>query len=293
MRKLDRSTRLAWRDTRRDVGTAVTTRGEMSRGSAEDVAAAATGRLTEALRVLEEYGKTIDVQFATAIETLRYATYTLEKELRRYVDVRDLWGRVRLYVLVTESLCNGPWLEIAEAALRGGADALQLREKHLSDAELLTRARKLVALCGSYDAICVINDRPDVARLAGAHGVHVGQDDLDVASVRRMVGGGMLVGKSTHTIEQARAATAEGPDYLAVGPMYASDTKPQNHIAGPETLRAVADACDVPLVAIGGVTESTLLDVLDAGAGCVCVCRAVIAADDPRGAAERLKRLLS
>ncbi len=289
---LDHAALLAGRDTPGDVGTAVTTDAEMVRGSAEDVALAAAARLTEALRTLEEYGKVIAVDFARRIETLRYAAYDLEQRVALRTGVRRRFASVGLYVLLTESLCSGPWLETAEAVLRGGADAIQLREKGLSDAELLTRARALVELCRRHEALCIVNDRPDVARLARADGVHVGQDDFDVASARRVVGPTRIVGKSTHTLEQARRAFGEEPDYVAVGPMFDSATKPQDHIAGPETLRAVAAETSLPLAAIGGITPDRVPAVVEAGASCLCVCAAIISNPQPKESAAAFKRAL-
>jgi thiamine-phosphate pyrophosphorylase len=134
---------------------------------------------------------------------------------------------VRLYVLVTAALCRRDWLETAAAAVRGGAGCVQLREKGLGDAELVERARRLRALTREHNALLAVNDRPDIARLAAADIVHVGQDDLAVGEVRRIAGTGILVGKSTHTVAQLEAALAEEPDYVAVGPMYQSATKPQ------------------------------------------------------------------
>jgi thiamine-phosphate pyrophosphorylase len=198
-----------------------------------------------------------------------------------------------LYVVLTEALCRRDWYETAEAALHGGATCLQLREKHLSDAELLQRGRRLRKLTAERDALLVINDRPDVARLCRADGVHLGQDDLPVAEARRIGGAQLLVGKSTHTPQQFDAALAEEPDYLAVGPMFDSATKPQDHIAGVRTLAAVAGRTQFPLVGIGGITAANAVAVIQAGASCVCVCSAVIGAEDPGAAAAEILQSLS
>jgi thiamine-phosphate pyrophosphorylase len=194
----------------------------------------------------------------------------------------------RLYVLLTEALCRGPWLEVAAAALRGGAGCIQLREKQLDGGELLRRAQALRRLTAEHGALLAINDRPDIARLADADIVHVGQDDLSVHAVRRIAGAKILVGKSTHTAAQFDAALAEEPDYLAVGPMFQSGTKPQAHIAGMETLAAVRERTTLPLVAIGGITAENAGEVFRAGANCIAVCNAVIAARDVEAAARAM-----
>ena len=199
------------------------------------------------------------------------------------------FGTVKLYVLLTEALCRGDWHETAEAALAGGACAIQLREKQLTDVELLDRARRIRKLCERHEALLIINDRPDIALAAGAHGVHLGLDDLPVSEARRILGDECIIGVSTHTVEQAKAALADMPDYVAVGPMFASHTKPQDHIAGPETLVAVRRLTSLPLVAIGGITPENAAQCVSADA--LAVCRAVISVDDvPAATRELLER---
>jgi thiamine-phosphate pyrophosphorylase len=160
-----------------------------------------------------------------------------------------------------------------------------LREKGLDGAELLRRARELRELTKQHGVLLAINDRPDIARLCGADIVHVGQGDLAVREVRRVAGAQTLVGKSTHTVAQFEAARTEEPDYLAVGPMFDSTTKPQEHIAGLATLRVARGMTELPLVAIGGIAADTAADVYGAGANVVAVCREVIASVDPEAAA--------
>ncbi|MFO0974281.1 MAG: thiamine phosphate synthase [Phycisphaerae bacterium] len=204
----------------------------------------------------------------------------------------------RLHVLVTAALCRRAWDETAEQALRGGADVVQLREKDLPDGELLARAVRLVALARSHSALAIVNDRPDIARLADADGVHVGQTDLPAAAARAVVGAARLVGVSTHTREQVRAALADRPDYVAVGPMFSSQTKPRAETAGPELAAAAlselgaADLHDLPLVAIGGVALERVAELRRAGVRCVAVCQAVIGAGDPAAACAALRAAL-
>ena len=193
---------------------------------------------------------------------------------------------VKLYVLLTEALCHGDWYETAEAALAGGACAIQLREKQLTDIELLDRARRIRELCERHEALLIINDRPDIALAVGAHGVHLGQEDASVSEARRILGDECIIGVSTHTVEQAKAAVAGLPDYIAVGPMFASHTKPQDHIAGPETLSAVRSLTSLPLVAIGGITLENAAQC--APADVLAVCSAVISVDDVASATREL-----
>ena len=280
---------LAARDIVSDVGRDLKTAGELQRSSTDDVARAAFGRMSEAARVLGEYGKLVSPPVAAAAEALRYRTYELEQRIILRGTLRQRFRAVRLYVLLTEALCRGPWLETAAAAIRGGAGCLQLREKNLADGELLTRARRLRELTTAHGVLLALNDRPDIARLAQADIVHVGQDDLSVQDVRRIAGASILVGKSTHTPAQFEAALAEEPDYLAVGPMFPSDTKPQEHIAGPHTLAAARARTALPLVAIGGITGLKIAEIVASGANCVAACAAVIGAENVRAAAADLR----
>lgn len=283
---------LAARDIVGDVGREVKTPEELRRAATEDVVRAAFGRISEALRVVSEYGKLVTPAAAEAAETLRYRVYELEQRVVLRGTLRARFRATRLYVLITEALCRGPWLDTARAAIRGGAGCVQLREKGLDSRELLHRARELRELTAAHDVLLAINDRPDIAKLAGADIVHVGQGDLGIRDVRRIAGGGILVGKSTHTAQQFAAALSEEPDYLAVGPMFPSETKPQEHVAGPETLEAVRPKTDLPLVAIGGITPENVAQVIAGGADCVAVCAAVVSAEDPEAAARGLRTLL-
>lgn len=278
---------LAARDAAGDVGRTAKTAGELRRDSSEAVLAASFARLGESLRVLGEFGKLaappdasrpdgalaeVAPPLAALAEDLRYRAYELEQRLRSRGALRGRFRRVRLYVIITAELCRDDWLVTAEGALRGGAGCLQLREKALPDAELLRRAKALRAACDRHGALLVINDRPDIAALAAADGVHLGQDDLPVAQARRVVGGRLLIGKSTHTSAQVAAALDEQPDYIAVGPVFQSPTKPQDHVAGTALVRYAAGRTELPVVAIGGLMAQVAGEVIAAGASCLCVC---------------------
>jgi thiamine-phosphate pyrophosphorylase len=276
---------LASRDVGADVGRGRTTPQERARGGAAQVVGAAFGRLTEALRSIAEYGKLLNGAISAVAEALRFRAYELEQRVMLRADPRRRFRAAPLYVLITESECRGDWLALAERIATASPIIFQLREKALPDVELLRRAARLRELTLKHGGLLVINDRPDIARLVGADGVHVGQDDLAVRDARSVAGGRMLVGKSTHTLEQVDAAIAENPDYIAVGPMYASATKPQAHIPGPALLAAAAARTSIPLVAIGGITPQRAAGLFEAGANSVCVCAAVAGAHEPAAAA--------
>ncbi len=281
------------RDTPADVGTTITTDGEQSRADLADVVTAAGKRLGEALRAIEEYLKTISPADAARVESIRYRFYDVEHRLAFTLrPAANRFAHVRLYVLITAALCKRPWLETAEAAILGGADCLQLREKDLDGDELLARAVQLTHLCRRHGVLCIINDRPDIAALCGADGVHVGQGDLPARDVRRLLGRDKIVGVSTHEIGQARQAVLDGADYLGVGPFFRSPTKPRDFTAGPAYARQVAAEIRLPAVAIAGITEANVDEVLATGLRAVAVTSAVLASDDPRAAAESLRKKL-
>ncbi len=206
---------------------------------------------------------------------------------------RERLGRARLY-FVTDSLDCGPRLrELLAAALEGGVDMVQLRDKHAGDTELLRASAVFRAACDEHDALFWLNDRPDLAPRAGADGVHVGQDDAPVDRVRAEVGPEVLVGLSTHSPAQLDAALAAGADQLSVGPVYATPTKEGRPATGLGFVgHAAAKAAGSPWFAIGGVDATTIGAVVRAGAERVVVVRAIRDSADPRGSARELRAAL-
>jgi thiamine-phosphate pyrophosphorylase len=174
-------------------------------------------------------------------------------------------------------------------ALGGGVDVLQLREKDASDDEILAAAARFRDLCREHDALFVVNDRPDLAIAAGADGVHVGQDDEAVAAVRARVGSELLIGLSTHSAEQLAAGLETDADYICVGPVYATPTKPDYPAVGLDLVRHAATAVTRPWFAIGGIDGTNVTEVAAAGARRVAVVRAIRDAPEPRAAAAGLR----
>lgn len=277
------------RDVSHDVGTSISTATESARADLHAVVAANSRRVPEALRAIEEASKTIDPAIGAAVEATRYDYYSIEQRILSTLRPVDRFASVRLYVLITESVCKRPWLEAAEQALQGGADCLQLREKSLDGAELLARARKLVDLCRAHRALCIINDRADVALLSRADGVHVGQADLPCREARKIVGVDGIVGVSTHELPQARQAQLDGADYIGVGPVFRSPTKPREFVAGLDYAREASRAVSIPTVGIAGITPDNVRDVIATGVRAIAVTACVVASDDVRAAARQLK----
>lgn len=197
---------------------------------------------------------------------------------------------LRVYVITDRSFRGRTHEDVARAALQGGATALQLRDKHAGGRELVRWARRLRELARASGALFVVNDRVDVALAAEADGAHVGDEDLPVADARRLLGPHRVVGASAGTVEEALRAQEQGADYLGVGPVFPTATKPDAGDAiGPEGLRRIASAVRIPVVAIGGITPENAAEAVWAGAVGVAVISAVAAADDMVQATRRLR----
>jgi thiamine-phosphate pyrophosphorylase len=179
---------------------------------------------------------------------------------------------------------------VLEAALRGGVDVVQLRDKRLPDDELFEAAKVYRQACAAHGALFVLNDRPDLAAACGADGVHVGQSDASVAAARAAVGDDRLVGLSIET--EAQLDAIAGADYLGVGAVFATPTKTDSVAGGAELVRAAAARVTIPWFAIGGIDLSNVADVVAAGAPGVAVVRAIRDADDPEAAAHALRAAL-
>lgn len=200
----------------------------------------------------------------------------------------------QLYVIVDRQACGARSLAaIAEAAIQGGADVIQLRDKASSDFALAKAAEELLGLTRPAGIPLIVNDRVGVAKTVDADGVHVGQDDWPIARVREVVGGNFIVGKSTHTPEQAMAAYQEGADYIGFGPIFSTPTKPDYPSIGTAAIRQVTAQVGIPVVCIGGIDLANVDTVLAEGARCVAVVRAVCCAEDPKKAAASLKQRLA
>jgi thiamine-phosphate pyrophosphorylase len=315
--------RHASRDTLGDVGTEVSTASETSRGDAHDVCAASIKRAEQSLRSIEEYAKLIAVSVGRQAESLRYRLYTLERVIDIGRSSRQLLANVNLCVLVDGQDSPAKFQELVDKLVAARVGMIQLRDKRLNDRELVARAHMLVhrtrrqppALPGvlpgdggsdsneppaepGADALAqvatlaIINDRADIAAAVHADGVHLGQKDLTVKDARQIVGTRMLIGISTHNIEQARTAVLDGANYLGAGPTFPSSTKSFEDFAGLHYLRQVAAEIRLPAFAIGGISPKNVGVVMAAGISRIAVGAAVTAAEKPACAAKKLLDML-
>jgi thiamine-phosphate pyrophosphorylase len=200
---------------------------------------------------------------------------------------REWLRRARLYLVCDARPGGREPEEVLRPALQSGVDVVQLREKAGDDGEIVRAGRVFRRLCDAYDALFIVNDRPELAIACAADGVHIGQDDAPAAEVRRMMGSDALIGLSTHSQAQVDAAT--GVDYFCVGPVYATPTKPDYEPVGLELVRYASARASVPFFAIGGIDPGNVGDVVQAGAERVVVVRAIRDAPDAGAAARALR----
>ena len=202
------------------------------------------------------------------------------RQLRLYAVTDRAWVRD------TEGLLR----QVAEA-IDGGAGIVQLREKHLGQADFLAEAERFVALCREKGAVSIINDDVEIAAQVGADGVHVGQEDLEAGRARQVLGPDKLIGVSAHSVAEALAAQAAGADYLGVGAAFVTGTKTDARPISRETIRAITAAVDIPVVAIGGISRDNILELRNCGLDGVAVVSALFAQADVKAAAAELLRL--
>ena len=290
--QLPASKLLAARDTLHDVGTQSETSAEYHRASVNEVVCAAFKRVQEASRTLEEYSNVVDASLSYRFEQLRYQLYTIEKSVLRTESAGRQLQELRLYLVISSGQCEQGFETVVKESLEAGVRIIQLREKSLSDREQVHQARQLRKWTSEADCLLIINDRPDIAVLSEADGVHVGQDELTVQDARSIVGPDRLVGVSTHSIEQARQAVLDGADYLGVGPTFPGTTKSFTEFPGLKLVSDVASEIRLPWFAIGGIDSRNIHDVMTAGAERIAVSGAICRSATPGDVTRSLVKAL-
>ncbi|MGD1853477.1 MAG: thiamine phosphate synthase [Leptolyngbyaceae cyanobacterium] len=265
------------RDTPGDPGTGLTHPQEEQRDTLQTVVQVNCCRVQEALRVLEEYGKLHSIEMASGAKQMRYQLYSLESKLLGHT-VRQQLAKAHTYLVTSP---HERLVEIVEASLQGGIDIVQYREKSADDEVRLDLASKLKTLCHRYNALFIVNDRVDIAAAVGADGVHLGQHDLPMIAARQILGPLPIVGRSTTSPQEMSRAIDEGADYIGVGPVHATPTKPGKAAAGYDYVRYAVEHAPMPWFAIGGIDLTNVAAVREAGAPGVAVVRAVMQADNP------------
>lgn len=293
--KLDTQKLVTARDTENDIGREIEIADRMKRDGLEDCVTAGFARTTEALRVLAESAAAIDAAAADTFEQLRYDCYILEKDITLFGFGALRFRKVRLYGIITVESCSDA-LAVAKAAAENGADCLQLRAKKISDIEFLTLAKRFVDLCKHHNVISIINDRVDIAVVAQADGIHLGQNDLPLAEVRKCQLKPLITGISTHSMTELEKAVEQMPHYVGLGSIFSTDTKQQVRVAGLDYIAAAIQFLkDKPVeaVAVGGINLETIEKVLQAGAKRIAVSSCICKTENPAEVCKKLKQKIS
>ncbi len=280
---------LAARDSAGDVGR-VRVKESMRRAGRLAILGASFGRVQESLRVLEEMAKLDCPGAAARAKAMRYEAYELERMIVPLFDRAQQAARLKgLYLILTDPVVG--YEKLAAIAVAQKVGAIQLRAKNMDGGPLLDLARKIRDITRSSRTLFFVNDRPDIARLAEADGVHLGQSDLSVRDARAIVGGRALVGKSTHNLRQLAAALRERPDYVGIGPVFPTSSKADHApVLGLEKAAQMLRAAKIPAVAVGGIGAQNLPALVSAGFDCYALIGAVGASSDPRKAIRELNK---
>jgi len=289
---------LSQRDAGHDVGHLSSREKEINMKTTSlqgllDLVIANAKRVEESLRVVEELAKLPEISSvlnSASFEQARFALYTLERDLISRILRRDkIEGMAGLYVILDRQFLVGrDELDITRQIIEGGARVIQLRDKQSKKGELLLVAQKLRDLCSQADVLFIINDYLDLAMAVDADGLHIGQEDLPLPVVRRELPIDKIVGCSVTTLSQATKAQAEGADYIAVGSIFPTTTKKEATVVGVDILKELERTVSTPLVAIGGINQNNVDEVVAAGADAVAVISAVLSEKDVRGAVRKL-----
>lgn len=305
---IEPESRIAARDTVGDVGCQIETESEYLRGeTTEEETGAASGpasglvqanlaRAQQALRTIEEFSKTIDPEIARKVEQLRYRTYTIEKAVLTTVVSLQNFSRASLYVLIDgcsfAKQGDSELIATVRQLMDAQVDFIQLRDKTLTDRQLVLAGRAIAHLVRGSSTRFIVNDRADLAVAVGANGIHLGQEDMGVADARRIVGAARTIGVSTHSISQARQAVLDGANYIGVGPVFESQTKSFKEHVGLKLIHEVVQEIQLPAFAIGGINLENVDLIAEAGLSRIAVCGAVTRSADPKAAAIALKQKL-
>jgi len=245
------------------------------------------------LRVLEEITKIPGQDFGLDWEKLksaRFTLYDLEQRIFLKLSRHDRTKKITgLYLILdAQALAGQNEVEVTRQAIQGGASTIQLRDKIRPKGELTPLAQELQKVCTESNVLFIVNDHLDVALASDADGLHLGQEDLPLPIARRLLPVDRILGSSAATLDEALEAQEQGADYVAVGSIYPTPSKPATRLAGLDTLRQVKGKVSVPVVAIGGINEDNVAEVINAGADAVAVISAVLGANDVKKASRRL-----
>lgn len=284
---------ISQRNVDEDIGTTIHTNQELTRLNQHDVFKANIKRVQESLRSLEEFGKLESPDFAVSIGEIRYRSYDLEQRIFRFLDLSGKLNDIKIYGLLGPEHLQPRSMDILDSLLDNGLDMVQLRIKNISDNKLLDRAFELKALTTRNGKTLVINDRPDIAKIVDADGVHLGQDDLPIKEAKSIIGRNKIIGISTHNEEQLRNAIDDECDYIGVGPVFNSKTKSFNKLAGLDFVKTAITLCNIPWFAIGGIDTQNITQLATNGVKRIAVSNSLFNSENPLKTLKVLRQALT
>ena len=271
----EQSTAVYSRDVEGDVGSLHMTQQENNRASVHDIALAASNRCSEALRVVEEFVKLHNAE--NVIESIRYKMYDLSSEIIKRLGStrRQQW---KLCFIMTAESCALPWKETLTQVISEGCDCVQVREKQMSTRKMISHVAQVKQIADKHDISVIVNDRVDVMLATSASGVHLGKDDMTILDARKLCGSQYIIGATAHTSEEVTRAIESGVDYVGVGAMFASPTKPHVKVASRELLQA---AITHNHLAVGGITPENVHEMYALGCNGVAVSTSIAQSTTP------------
>ncbi len=265
---------LSSRESQRDIGGK---RKEKKRKDLQEIIASNFSRVEESIRVLEEYSRLLNPKSTGKIKKIRFDLYALQKEIQLSLYRKNLASKLGLYIITDKKIAGKPNEKIVKEALKGGSDVIQLRDKNLSYKKLLGEAKKIRAIIPKNKAVFIVNDNVDIALFSDADGVHLGKDDLPVKEARKILGEDKIIGMSCDNVKEAIKAEKEGADYISLGPIFPTTTKKDiPSPLGVKVIRKTKKKISIPIVAIGGINEKNIREVLKAGADSIAIISAVL-----------------
>jgi thiamine-phosphate pyrophosphorylase len=279
------------RDAAGDVGSSMEASDESNNREPQEIIFANAKRAQESLRVLEEMAKVPSLGLdSERFRKARFELYNVEKELIARVLRKEKLQRLKgIYVIIDAAWLKGRKpSDVAAQAIKGGAGVVQLRCKECSHRDFLNMARDTKNICREKGVLFIVNDSLEIALAVKADGLHAGQEDMPAGEIKKLLPLDMILGYSARTLEEAKQAYKEGADYLGVGAMFATDTKASVEVVGPERIRQIKKTVDLPVVAIGGINNGNIREVVKAGADAIAIISAVMGADDAEKATREL-----
>ncbi len=282
------------RDSRKDVGRLMYPKSESDRQNYASIVSSNISRCQEASRVIEEFGKMISPEVGRAFKEIRFSLYDIEKDILEFTQLKKRSDKLNfdLYVVTDpDVLGKKSPVDAVKDAIKGGAKIIQLRDKKASIGQYFKWAKEINSICKKAGVTFIVNDYVDVCLALDADGIHIGQDDMPVDEVRKLIGHDKLIGLSTHSYEQASKGAKSGADYISIGPVFSTQSKPNTVPVGiPLIKRYIKEKNTLPFVAIGGINETNLEFVINAGAKRIAVIRAAIGQKDISRAVRDLRK---